>query len=55
MDLCLYGRDHDMEPGDLAPIVELTEDQVKRAYSMIDSKRKNARYLHLPAMLCPPA
>jgi len=55
MDLCLYGREHSMEPGELAPVVGLTEDQVKRAYGMIDSKRKNARYLHLPAMLCPPA
>ena len=55
MDLCLYGREHSMEPGELAPVVGLTEDQVKRAYEMIDSKRKNARYLHLPAMLCPPA
>jgi NAD+ synthase len=51
MDLCLYGRDHDLTPGDLAPVVGLTEDQVKRAYAMIDSKRKSTRYLHLPAML----
>jgi NAD+ synthase len=51
MDLCLYGRDHEMEPGDLAPIVGLTEDQVRRAYAMIDSKRRNARYLHLPPVL----
>jgi NAD+ synthase len=55
MDLCLYGKDHDMEPGELAPIVGLAENQVKRAYAMIDSKRKNARYLHLPPMLCRPA
>jgi NAD+ synthase len=53
MDLCLYGRDHDMEAGELAPIVGLSEDQVKRAYAMIDSKRKNARYLHLPPTLVP--
>jgi NAD+ synthase len=54
MDLCLYGKDHDMEPGEVASIVGLTVEQVKRAYAMIDSKRKAARYLHLPPVLaCP--
>jgi NAD+ synthase len=54
MDLCLFGKDHGMAPGDLAPIVGLAEDQVTRAYAMIDSKRKSTRYLHLPPLLaCP--
>jgi len=48
MDLCLYGRDRLMTPAELAPMVALTADQVQRAYSMIDRKRANARYLHLP-------
>ena len=48
MDLCLYGRDHDTEPEELSPIAGLTEDQIKRAYAMIDSKRNVARFLHLP-------
>jgi NAD+ synthase len=51
MDLCLYGRDHGMAPGELALIVGLAEDQVKRAYAMIDSKRKSTRYLHLSPLL----
>jgi|HubBroStandDraft_1064217.scaffolds.fasta_scaffold43398_3 NAD+ synthase len=51
MDVCLYGREHSMEPNEVASILGLTESQVKRAYSMIDSKRKNARYLHLPPVL----
>lgn len=51
MDLCLYGKDHGIAPCELAPIVGLAEDQVKRAYAMIDSKRKSTRYLHLPPML----
>jgi NAD+ synthase len=51
MDLCLYGKDHGMAPGDLALIVGLAEDQVKRAYAMIDSKRKSTRYLHLSPLL----
>jgi NAD+ synthase len=54
MDLCLYGKDHDIEPEDMALIVNLTVEQVKRAYAMIESKRKAARYLHLPpALVCP--
>jgi NAD+ synthase len=51
MDLCLYGKDHDIEAEEMAPIVGLTVEQVKRAYAMIDSKRKVARYLHLPPVL----
>jgi NAD+ synthase len=51
MDLCLYGKDHDIDAGEMAPIVGLTVEQVKRAYAMIDSKRKMARYLHLPPVL----
>jgi len=48
MDLCLYGRDRSMSASELAPIVDLTIEQVNRAYSMIDRKRANARYLHMP-------
>ena len=47
MDLCLYGRDHTMAPAELAPMVDLSIEQVNRAYSMIDRKRANARYLHM--------
>jgi NAD+ synthase len=51
MDLCLYGKDHEMAPGALASLLGFTEDQVERAYSIIDSKRKFAHYLHLPPVL----
>ena len=54
MDLCLYGRDHAITPAELAPIVGFNPQQVERAYALIDSKRKAARYLHLPpALACP--
>jgi NAD+ synthase len=55
MDLCLYGKDHGILPIALASIVGFTEDQVKRAYAMIDSKRKFTRYLHLPPIIIPDA
>jgi NAD+ synthase len=51
MDACLYGRDHGMEARDLADIVGLSEEKIRRAYAMIDSKRKATRYLHLPPVL----
>jgi NAD+ synthase len=54
MDLCLYGRDHDMEAEQTASIVGLNVEQVRRAYAMIDSKRKAARYLHLPPVVFSP-
>ena len=51
MDLCLYGRDHNEDVAEMASILGITEIQVKRAYAMIDSKRKYARYLHLPPVI----
>ena len=55
MDICLYGREHAIEPVDLADIVGLSEEKVKRAYAMIDSKRRATRYLHSPPILVPDA
>ena len=54
MDLCLYGKDHGIPPAELAPITGFTEEQVKRAYQMIDSKRKVARYLRDAPVLVQP-
>ncbi len=51
MDACLYGKDHGISPEDMAPMVGFSREQVARAYSIIDSKRKAARYLHLPPIL----
>lgn len=51
MDLCLYGKDHGMSPVDLAPMLDLLPEQVKRVYDMIDSKRRTTRYLHLAPVL----
>ena len=51
MDLCLYGKDHGIDAEEMSPIVGLTAEQVNRAYAMIDSKRKMARYLHMPPVL----
>ncbi len=51
MDVCLYGHDHGLSPGQLAPMTGLTEEQVERVYASIESKRKVAHYLHAPPVL----
>jgi NAD+ synthase len=52
MDLCLYSRNHEIDAARLAAMTGLTEVQAKRAYAMIDAKRRNAQYLHMPPVLC---
>jgi NAD+ synthase len=51
MDFCLYGRDHDMQPAEIAGVLGLAEAQVQRAYATIDAKRKVAQYLHRPPVV----
>jgi NAD+ synthase len=51
MDLCLFGKNNQIVAADLAPAVDLSEQQVTRIYALIDSKRRATRYLHLPPLL----
>ncbi len=46
MDLCLYGREHDMSARDLSQKTGMSEELIERVYQMIDSKRRMAKYLH---------
>lgn len=53
-DICLYGKDHGVPTSTVAELSGLTEEQVKRVYEMIESKRKVAYYLHHPpSLVCP--
>jgi NAD+ synthase len=54
MDLCLYGKTHQMTAAELAPMVDLTAEHVERVYQDIDAKRAAARYLHQDALLAEP-
>ena len=45
MDLCLYGKDHEIPAAELAVRTGFTEEQIRRIYQMIESKRKVALYL----------
>ena len=51
MDLCLYAHDHGVPAAEVAPVVELTVEQVERVFRDIDAKRRAARYLHSPPLL----
>jgi len=51
MDLCLYGKNHDMPAADVARTAGLTPEQVELVYRDIASKRKTTRYQHLKPLL----
>ncbi len=51
MDLCLWGKNHGVSPAEVAPVVELTADQVAWVYEDIDKKRATTRYMHMAPQL----
>lgn len=51
MDLCLFGKNHQIPCKEIAPSVGLTEAQVERVYRDINAKRAAARYLHMEPLL----
>jgi NAD+ synthase len=52
MDLCLYALNHGVAAEEVAPLVELTPEQVGRVFRDIEAKRRATRYLHTPPLLC---
>ncbi|MBA3916859.1 MAG: NAD(+) synthase [Acidobacteriales bacterium] len=51
LDLCLYGKDHELPSSEIAVAAGLTAEQVERVYTMIEARRKSTRYLHLAPVL----
>lgn len=51
MDLCLYGRDHEIPPADLMEATGLGAEAIERVYASIDARRKIARQLHAAPLL----
>ena len=45
MDLCLFGKNNDIDFEEVAAAAELTVEQLERVYKDIDSKRKATKYL----------
>ncbi len=54
MDLCLYGKNHQLPAADVGVVLGLSEAQVERVYRDIDAKRGVARYLHMEPLLIEP-
>lgn len=54
MDLCLYAHNHGVAAEEVAPLLEITPEQVKRVYRDIESKRRATRYLHAPPLFIEP-
>ena len=52
MDLCLHALNHGVPAEEVAPLVELTPDQVTRVFKDIEAKRRSTKYLHTPPLLC---
>ncbi|MFK7777683.1 MAG: NAD(+) synthase [Gimesia sp.] len=48
LDCCLYGLNQGFSAEEVAESIELPTEQVELVYGDIDSKRKAARYLHMP-------
>jgi len=51
MDLCLWGRNHQVPAEEVARATGLTPVQVERVYRDIDQKRRTTRYLHAHPLL----
>lgn len=51
MDLCLYGKNHGLDPELVGRHTGLSAEQVKAIYLDINRKRATTRYLHLPPLL----
>jgi NAD+ synthase len=51
MDLCLYGKNHGIDPAEIASATGLQKGQVLKVFEDIDTKRSTTRYLHLKPLL----
>lgn len=54
MDLCLYALNNGVSAEEVAPVVELTVEQVGRVFKDIEAKRRATRYLHERPLLIAP-
>ncbi|MCP4712446.1 MAG: NAD(+) synthase [Planctomycetes bacterium] len=51
MDLCLYGKNHNIPADQVAEALGFTPVQIERIYHDIDNKRNTTQYLHMPPVL----
>ena len=48
MDLLWYALEHDVPPSEVAQVMNLTQDQVRRAFTDLERKERTTRYLRTP-------
>lgn len=51
MDMCLYGKNHQIPPETVAQALELDAELVRHIYTDIETKRASTRYLHRAPIL----
>ena len=51
MDLCLYGKNHNLPDAEVAAAAGITVEQLQRVYGDIEQKRRTATYLHAAPQL----
>ncbi len=51
MDLCLFAKNNGIPIAEVAQVIGLKEEQVKRVFHDIDTKRVTTRYLQLPPLM----
>ncbi len=54
MDLCLYALNHGVPAAAVAPVINLTAEQVERVFRDIGQKRRTTHYLHAKPLLVEP-
>ena len=54
MDLCLFAHNHEVPMALVAPVVNLTPEQVERIYKDIEAKRRATRYQHVASLFVEP-
>ena len=54
MDLCLWGKNHGTDPGEVGAVLGMTRDAVAAVYRDIDRKRRTTRYLHARPLFVEP-
>ena len=51
MDLCLYGKNHNLPDTEVATAAGISVEQLQRVYADIEQKRRTSAYLHLSPQL----
>lgn len=52
LDLILWAKNHNVQASEVASVLGLSAEQIKRVYVDIDQKRRTTAYLHSTPLLC---